>query len=179
VEKYTEGLRLTARAGLPAGTVNKLKHRLADARVKQNDLRGAARLLQEIRAAAPEDERARFRLIDLALRTGDRETALRELDDLVGLYRGRNELHKASALLEDLVQAWPLDEQVVVRLANTYAMLGQKDKALAALDALGDRQLSAGQNAAAVQTIERILALAPPNAAEYHQLLAQLKPERS
>jgi Flp pilus assembly protein TadD len=46
---------------------------------------------------------------------------------------------------------------------------------VALLDRLGEELLNAGQTQRAITTIEKILALNPPNAASYEQLLADLR----
>ena len=43
------------------------------------------------------------------------------------------------------------------------------------LDALGDLKVNAGMKREAMATIRAIVALNPPNAADYRQLLAQLE----
>jgi hypothetical protein len=61
------------------------------------------------------------------------------------------------------------------RLAQAYIEGKRVAEGIAQLDTLGDLQLSAGLKREAVSTIRAIVALNPPNVAEYRELLAQIE----
>ncbi|HIP73490.1 MAG TPA: hypothetical protein EYH05_19100, partial [Anaerolineae bacterium] len=61
------------------------------------------------------------------------------------------------------------------RLSRLYIQQKRPEKAIELLDRLGEAQLEANDKAAAIETIEKIMALNPPNRASYQQLLSQLR----
>jgi tetratricopeptide (TPR) repeat protein len=174
LEKFTEGVRLATRAGQSGKLALTLRHRLAEMRARQNDFAGALTVYQEIRQHSPEDERAHFYIVDLEFRLGQTGAALRDLETLLTRYQTRNEPQKVTAVLEALVQSYPTEPDLVMRLAQHYHALGATEQAIAALDALGEAQLSMGNKRAAAVTIRRIIELKPPRVEEYQKLLQEI-----
>ncbi len=172
IEKYAEGIRLAQRAGVVGSVVPTLRNRLAEAYVKAHDWTNALPLYQEMRAAAPADERVQFIVTDLFLRLGQHEQGERELDDL--LSHCVNAPNKTRAILATLARNLPDDVPVNLRLAHTYSAAGQREKAIETLDVLGDRLLNAGQSEAAIRVIREIIALNPPRSDDYRKLLEEL-----
>jgi Flp pilus assembly protein TadD len=74
-----------------------------------------------------------------------------------------------------MVRQHPQDQGLVERLARLYTQQGRRGDAINLLDRLGEEQLNAGQTQKAINTIERILAMNPPNATSYEQLIADLR----
>ncbi len=174
VEKFAEGIRLAERAGSADTQVIALRHRLAEARAKQGDFAGAFALYQEIRQQSPDDERASVYMIDLGLRLGQADLALATLEQLLTRYRERGQPRKVTALLEDLVRRYPNQLALRAQLADNYLAIGDQEKAIGVLDALGELQLNAGQKQAAMATIRQIIAMNPPQLDDYKQLLEQM-----
>ncbi|MBI4791057.1 MAG: tetratricopeptide repeat protein [Chloroflexi bacterium] len=173
-EKFAEGLRLAARSGITGALAMNLRHQLAQARTRQGDLKNALLVYQELRQQSPEDERAHLYVIDLEFRLSLTTAALRDLEELIARYRTRNEPQKAVAVLEDLAQSHPTQVAPRAWLAQIYINIGEKDKAISALDALGELQLSMGQKQAAAATVRQIIAMHPLRVEEYKQLLQQI-----
>ena len=170
-EKFGEGVRLAARTGVASPFANNLRHRLAETRARQGDFKGALTAYQEIRQHSPDDERAHFYVVDLEFRLGQSAAALRDLEALLMRYQARGEPQKATAVLEALVQSYPTEPGLIAQLAQNYVAVGAQAKAVAALDALGESQLSAGDRRAAAATIRQIIALDPPRVEDYKRLL--------
>ena len=78
-------------------------------------------------------------------------------------------------MLEDLLELRPTDADIADRLVRLYLRQGRREVALNLLDSLGEAQLDAGQDDAAIKTIETILTMDPPNADSYRQILHQLQ----
>jgi Flp pilus assembly protein TadD len=74
-----------------------------------------------------------------------------------------------------MVRRHPNDPNARQALAQAYAARGLKREAVAELDTLGELQLSEGQFQEALETIEAIVALEPPNVTAYRRLLHQLR----
>ncbi len=173
-EKFGEGVRYSPRDQQSTSIVLTLKHRYAESLTQSNDVRRALGVYQEIKQTRPDDERARLSLIELMLRLGQSDAAMRELDELASAYQKRKEFAKLVSVLEGLVQSYPNDQSLSQRLADGYVQDGNVAKAIEALDSLGELQLSAGEKQAAAKTIRQIIALNPPTVEDYKQLLEQI-----
>jgi tetratricopeptide (TPR) repeat protein len=174
LEKFAEGIRLATRIGHTSKTLLTLRHRLAEMRARQNDFAGALSAYQEIRQQSPDDERAHFYIVDLEFRLGQASAAMRDLEELLVRYQKRNEPQKMTDVLEALVQSYPAEIPLTLRLAEHYRALGDLERAVTILDALGEAQLSLGNKRVAADVIRRIIELNPPQVEEYKKLLQQI-----
>ncbi|MBI5648936.1 MAG: tetratricopeptide repeat protein, partial [Chloroflexi bacterium] len=169
IERFGEGIRFAGRGSVAGPLVMNLRHRFAETRVRQGDLKGALSTYLDIRQQSPDDERAHFYAIDLQMRLGQTDAALRDLDALLARYQSRGESPKVVGVLEALAQAYPNELGLTQRLMQGYATTGARDKAVAMLDALGEQQLGVGNRDAAIETIRHIIALNPPRVQEYQK----------
>ena len=174
LEKYKEALRLAPRGSDEKAWPVKFLLRVGDIHLQRVDWRQALKVYQRIKRLAPQDERACLNLIDLYYKLGRPRKGLEELDALVGHFYKRKKLQKAIAILQNAVQMRPEEEPLRFRLAQAYLSVGQKEKAVAELDTLGDLQLKAGRTDQAVETIRSIIKINPPNVDSYRQLLNQI-----
>jgi Flp pilus assembly protein TadD len=97
-------------------------------------------------------------------------------------YLQTRRLTKALAVLEDLIEEEPASIPLRYRAAHLNLRAGNRDVALRHLDVLGDLQLEKGQEKEALETIQTIIDLEPPNADAYVDLFKELsgqKPERA
>lgn len=173
-EAYQEGLKLTPRASEPQKWEMLLLRRIAEIDMQRFNWRHALTAYKKLRQLLPEDERTALTLVDLLYKVGQPNNAVVELDRyLKQLVRGGRGA-KVSGILEHMVSRRPSDPQLVERLSRLYIQQKKISQAVGILDKLGEAQLDAGETAAAAKTIEKILALKPPNAANYRQLLSQL-----
>ncbi len=172
-DKYIEGLAIAQRVGMSREAVVPLKRRLALSYLKLREYDKARGLFQEIRQADPNDDEARYYLVDLYLRRGQTQEGERELADL--LERHREAPENVQATLVSLAEAFPDNVPIHRQLARFYKQQGQAEKALELLDNLGDRLLSAGRSAEAVMVVQDIIALDPPQIGEYRKLLLELR----
>jgi tetratricopeptide (TPR) repeat protein len=175
IETYTEALRY-ANHGDPARHWEaSILHRIGDIYTQRLNWKQAIRAYQRIKRVEPENDKARSYLVDLHLKTGQKEEALQELDDLIDFHRGKGEAADTLALLQDMVQSRPDELAFHIRLARLYLELKKKREALAELDTIGELQLNSGMTQEAIRTIQAIIRLQPDNTADYQRLLAQLQ----
>ncbi len=80
---------------------------------------------------------------------------------------------EAIPFLEELVNENPQQALLRRALAEEYRQAERVPDAVAQLDKLGESLLNAGDRDGAVQTIEAIIAMNPPNQANYRVLLAK------
>jgi tetratricopeptide (TPR) repeat protein len=153
----------------------RILYRMADIDLQRLEWRQALRLYEQIRNLQPDEEKARLKLVELNFRLGQESQALTELDHYLAYLVTAGQAGKAAAFLEGLIRENIDQPQVRRRLGEVYAQLGRSEEAVTQLDAAGEAFLQAGERAGAATTIEAILALNPPNAAEYRSLLGQLK----
>ena len=162
----------------PAWSVQFL-HAMGDIDMQRLDWRQALRVYQQIKALAPDDEKARNMLADLHFRLGQGAAAMAEVDDRLRFHLKQGQADRAMSLLEELVSQRPDEVGLRTRLARFYQERGRKGDAIAQLDALGELQIRAGQTQKAAETIRAILALQPDSADSYRRLLAQLESSQS
>jgi tetratricopeptide (TPR) repeat protein len=172
---YSRALRYAQQANVPRDTKVKILHRMADIDLQSLDWRNALRVFEQIRTLQPDDEKAREMLVDLNLRLNQPSQALSELDNYLAHLMETTQADKALETVSNLVSEHPTQPALHRRLAEIYRQLGRTAEAIEQLDITGDLYLQTGNNAGATEAIMAILALNPPNAAQYQQVLAQLK----
>ncbi len=172
---YTEALRMAQQANLERDLRVKIMHRMADIDVQSLEWRQALRIFEQIRTLQPDDIKSRTGLIDLNLRLGQEQQAMAELDNYLAYLSSNNREKEALAFLATLTQENPDRIPIRRRLADLYWHLGQSEAAIKQLDTIGELLMEAGDRANAIQIIETILTLDPPNRADYEELLEQIR----
>lgn len=172
---FQDALNLAQRGSPEKNWKVRLLNQIADIDMQRLDWQRALVSYRELRRLAPDDERIVITLIDLYYKVNQPKSALKELNDyMIQLIKGGKSA-KVVGILEDMVKQRPNDPNLTDMLARLYLQQKRPQKAIDLLDRLGEAQLEAGNTELAVVTIEKILALNPPNAASYRQLVAQLR----
>jgi tetratricopeptide (TPR) repeat protein len=171
---YEKALQLAGRAKRDRRWTVRILHEIGDLDMQRVDWRHAVGVYRQIREHAPEDQRARLILTELYYRLGRSDLALAELDHLLNMWRKSGKSERSITALEELVHSYEDDIPLRTRVAQAYLDAGQTKQALIHLDKLGDLQLDAERYDDARATVEAIIALGPPNVAEYQRLLEQL-----
>ncbi len=175
---YERALRLARR--LPNGGLwqRQILRQLADLAEQRLDWRKAALMYEQIRTLEPQDEQIRAKLVDLHLKLARVPQAMAELDDYIAYLRREGDITQALALLTELTERHPDVGDLYVRLGQLYTSLGQKGEAIKAYDTAGEKFLDEGRVEDAIQAVEAILALNPPEADAYRQVLEDLRASR-
>jgi tetratricopeptide (TPR) repeat protein len=173
-EQYNEALRLASRLTDGKAWTAQILHRLGDIDLQRLDWRNAIQVYLRLKSSVPEDDKARLRLVELYFNLERRADATSELDELIGLYRRRGNLAEAREVLEGLTETHPEELELRKRAAQLSVETGNKEGAIAHLDAMGELQLQLGHVQEAVATIKAIIALGPENVDAYRQLLEQI-----
>ncbi len=170
---YTTALRLAPQPNANRNWSIKILQRMADIDMQRLDWRQAIRVFEQIRTLRPDDASVRENLIDLNLRLAQTQQAQAELESFLTYLEGNNH-DEILPFLQKLVDEHP--EQVMLRrvLANQYHKQGQTAEAISQLDAIGDKYMEMGDKAGVTEVVNQILAMNPPNAEDYRQLLQQL-----
>jgi tetratricopeptide (TPR) repeat protein len=173
-DKYQEAMSHVSRASDGKRWAQQILHRIGDIDVQRIDWRRAIQDYEQIKSIAPDDEKARLSLVELCFKISDSARAAKELDELLVSLSTSGKARRIIPVLEDQTHNHPNEMGLRTRLARAYHGAGMIAQAIAQLDALGDLQLQAGLQREAIVTIRGIIALNPPNVAQYRQVLAQL-----
>jgi len=171
---YKNALRLAQQSNVDRAWTVQILYNMADIDMQRLEWRQALRVYEQIRTLEPGDQKARTRLVNLNCRLGQETRASAELDNFVSYLESNAQPEQALEFLEELVKDNPDQVFIRSRLARQYAKLGRTNDAIAQWDAVGEMLMDAGDRDGAIQAIQAILALNPPNAADYRRLLEQL-----
>ncbi|MBI4672988.1 MAG: tetratricopeptide repeat protein [Chloroflexi bacterium] len=172
-DKYAEGLAMAERAGVVGEAADKLRLQLALTNYKLREYDKALALFQAIQRAQPEENQARYYLVELYYRRGQVREAENELNAL--MERIASSPQELQETLTALADAFPDNVRVHRELGQLYVRRGEIAKAVELLDGLGDRLLGAGKNSEAIVVVQDIIALNPPQVSDYRRLLLELR----
>ena len=172
---YAQALTLARQSRLDPAWQVRILHRMADIYEQSLDWKEAMLAFEQIRTLHPEDEKSRLQLIELSFRMGQEGRGLGELDNYLGYLEKKGETKKPLVFLEKVAQEHPQRISLMRRLAERYYKAGRVKEAISLLDSAGEKLIEMGDVNSAIQVIEMILALRPPNASDYQSLLAQLR----
>lgn len=172
---YTQALRLTQQHPTEREWSVRILQRMADIDMQRLDWKQAIRVFEQIRTIKPEDEATRRQLVELNLRLGQQAQAQIEMESYLTYLESTQNNAAAVLFLEELIKEHPQVLWLRKALAELYRRLGRVEDAIAQYDAIGEIELNAGNRMGAIEAIQAILALNPPNAEEYRAALAQLQ----
>jgi tetratricopeptide (TPR) repeat protein len=152
----------------------RILNRLADLDIQRLDWDSALATYQEIGELSPRNQKISVSIVDLNYRLGKSPAAEKEIDRFIAQFDPKTDSASIKEYLEVLKVEKPREDYIVRQLASFYQHLGQKDQAISELDGLGDMLLEDGRRGEAIQVIQNIIALSPPNIEDYQKLLEQL-----
>lgn len=147
--------------------------------MQRMDMRQAVRVFEQIRTLEPEDFKARAKIIDINFRLGQDSTAIDELDDFTAMLENSGKRRRAIEFLNEIIPEMPTKLELRKRLAELYVRDGKINDAVKQLDVIADAFLNAENVHGAITMINAIIALNPPNVADYKQVLAKLSNQLS
>ncbi len=173
---YTTALHLAQQGGANRVWSVKLLLRMADIDMQHLDWRQALRVFEQLRTLEPDDIPVRKNLIELNLRLDQKPQATTELENLIAHLDEAGRRSEVIPFLEELVDENP--GQAILRraLAEEYRQAKRVTDAVTQLDRLGESLLKAGDREGAIQVVEAIIAMNPPNLSNYQALLAKINP---
>jgi tetratricopeptide (TPR) repeat protein len=172
---YTTALRLVQQGNASREWNVHILQRMADIDMQRLDWKQAVRVYEQIRTLAPDDDSARKQLIELNLRMGQADKAFNELDSYITHLESQNKTELAHGFLEELAREHPEQEMLKRTLAALLARMGRMNEAIPILDALGESLLEKGDKSGAMEVINQIVLMNPPNVEDYRQLLNQMR----
>ncbi len=172
---YTSALRLAQQGGGKRAWSIKLLKRMADIDMQHLDWRQALRVFEQLRGLEPEDVLTRKSLVDLNLRLNQTVQAATELQNYLVYLDSAGKRKEAVTFIKDMIEESPQQPLFHRALAEEYRRANRIPEAVAELDTLGESLLNAGDRDGAIQAIESIIALNPPEATRYKTLLSRIK----
>jgi DNA-binding SARP family transcriptional activator len=149
--------------------------KIADIDMQRLDWRQALRIFEQLRSLQPEDKAARVQLIDINVRLGQLRSALKEIDDFVKILEEKQKTKEVVQFLNELIKEHPEEIEIRKRLMDAFIRYGHTSKAIKQMDEMADRLLDKGDKRGAIEMVEAIIAMNPPNSNQYRQLLQQIK----
>jgi tetratricopeptide (TPR) repeat protein len=172
---YTTALRVIQQGNASHDWNIHIMQRMADIDMQRLDWKQAMRVFEQIRTIRPDDEVVRKQLVDLNLRMGQQQQALVELENFINYLESNNKTEHAIFFLEDLLKEH--DDQPMLKraLAAQLHRAGRTEEAVSILDMLGESLIQAGKKKEALEVVNQIVLMNPPNVNDYRQLLAQIQ----
>ena len=171
---YTTALQLVQKSNADRSWNVSILQRMADIDMQRLDWKQALRVYEQIRTMHPDDQAVRRQLMDLHSRMAQPQQATAELNSYLTFLEGNGRNAEAIPFLEELIREYADQPMYTRALAAQLHRLGRTAEAVEHLDALGEQLLQAGRKADAVEVITQIIAMNPPNSAEYRKVLAQI-----
>jgi tetratricopeptide (TPR) repeat protein len=172
---YTTALRVVQQGNADRDWNAHILQRMADIDLQRLDWKQALRVYEQIRTIAPDDETTRKQLVELNLRMAQTDKAINELENYITHLESQDKNDVAILFLEDILKEHP-DQPLVKRaLAMRLYHTGRTEEAIALLDVVGETLMQTGNKQAALEVINQIVLMNPPNVDEYRKLLFQMQ----
>lgn len=176
-QSYLLALRLAQQSRTNRKWAVQILTKIADIDMQRLDWRQALRIFEQLRSLQPEDKASRVQLIDINMRLGQLPAALKEIDDFVKILEENQKTKEVVQFLNELIKEHPEHIHIRKRLMDAFIRYGHTTKAIQQMDRLADQLLDSGDKRSAIEMVEAIIAMNPPNSNQYRQLLQQIKSE--
>jgi tetratricopeptide (TPR) repeat protein len=170
-EVYLDAYQLAQSTGSNRDLSLGILHNLADIEMQSLDWKHAQEIYEQIRSIKPDDPQAAEKLIVLKLRLGQDQQAQIELDDYLSSMDISGNNQAVLVFLEKLIDDYPDQIDFRKKKAALHSKEGQSEAAILEYDTIGEILLEAGDTQGALQAIEEILDLNPPNRDEYQGII--------
>jgi tetratricopeptide (TPR) repeat protein len=172
---YTTALRVVQQGNASRDWNAHILQRMADIDLQRLDWKQALRVYEQIRTIAPDDDGTRRQLVELNLRMAQNDKAMNELDNYISHLENQNKNDIAIVFIEDMLKEHP-DQLLLKRaLAERLHYAGRTEEAISLLDTLGENLMQTGNRQNALEVINQIVLMNPPNVEEYRKLLFQMQ----
>jgi tetratricopeptide (TPR) repeat protein len=172
---YLEALKIAQKAKENRDWGVNLLLKVADIDMQRLNLRQALRIYEQIRTIRPDMPTVRAQLVLLNFRLGQEPAAMKELDEYLHFLETANRRPHAIEFISDLLVDYSGNISLRRRLADLYIRSRQVPEAVIQLDTVADALLTAGKHLEAVNILETIISLRPPNVDEYKNALEGLR----
>jgi len=172
---YTTALRVIQQGNANRDWNVHILQRMADIDLQRLNWKQALRVFEQIRTLRPDDDGARRQLVELNLRMGQETQAMSELENYVDYLDGNGKTEQSILFIEDTIKEHN-DQHLLKRaLAEQLHRAGRTEEAISQLDTLGELLMQTGRKREAMEVINQIILMNPPNVEDYRQLLVQMR----
>jgi len=172
---YTTALRLVQQGNANRDWNAHILQRMADIDLQRLDWKQALRVYEQLRTLEPDDDSVRRQLVDLNLRMALPDKAMNELENYISHLENLGKNNIAIAFIEDLLKDHSEQPLLKRALAAQLHHSGRTDEAISLLDTLGETLMRSNNKQQALEVINQIVLMNPPNVNEYRQLLTQMQ----
>ena len=172
---YTTALRVVQQGNASRDWNTHILQRMADIDMQRLDWKQALRVYEQIRTLAPDDDAVRRQLVDLNLRMAQPDKAMNELENYLSHLENQGKNNVAIAFMEDLIKDHSEQPLLKRALAAQLHRSGRMEEAISLLDILGETLMQSGNKQQALEVINQIVLMNPPNVSDYRQLLIQMQ----
>ncbi len=172
---YTTALRVVQQGNASHDWNVHILQRMADIDLQRLDWKQALRVYEQLRTITPDDDLTRRQLVELNLRMAQNDKATKELENYINYLENQNKNEIAIVFLEDMLKDHPGHLLLSRTLAAQLHHTGRTDEAIVILDHLGESLMQSGSKQSALEVINQIVLMNPPNAEEYRKLLFQMQ----
>jgi len=176
---YAAAIKLAQLPGVDDHSKIKVYQRQADLYMQNLDWRQALDSFEQILAIDPGEENAAYNMISLHLQTNQDDRAYPVIENYLKYLFQHNKLDDALTFMNSLVQEFPNQPTLKLKLAEVYEKKGQNQEAIVQYDAAGDIFLGRGDRKSAIKAVEAILSLNPEKSSDYKKLLVQLRDQQN
>jgi tetratricopeptide (TPR) repeat protein len=149
--------------------------RIADIDTQRLDWKQALHNYELVKSIQPDDEKTRKAIVDIHFHQGQVDNAITEARDFMLELINAGQSTRAAGFIQMLCREYP-DKPGLKALAGEESPAStDKTRAIEALNTVGEELMNKGDINGAIDIIEQILAMDPPNLSEYKSLLDQLK----
>jgi tetratricopeptide (TPR) repeat protein len=149
--------------------------KVADIDMQRLNLRQALRVFEQVRAIQPDNSMVRMQIVNLNFRLGQEPVAMKELDGFLSTLESSGRREEAIQFISDLLVDHSGRLDLRRRLADVLIRDGKVGEAAMQLDAAADALLSEGKTYEAINLLETIINITPPNVQAYRQALESLR----
>ncbi|HSM23416.1 MAG TPA: tetratricopeptide repeat protein [Anaerolineaceae bacterium] len=174
-QSYLLALRLAQQSRTNRKWAVQILTRIADIDMQRLDWRQALRIFEQLRSLQPDDKASRMQIIDINIRLGQQPAAMKEIDDYVKTMEEDQKTKEVVNFLNELLKEYPDQTDIRKRLMEAFIRYGHSSKAIQQMDKLADQLLDKGDKWGAIEMVEAIIAMNPPNSNQYRLLLQQIR----
>jgi len=171
---FTEALNYAQKSRVDDTLKIRILHQMADIDVQSFDWRQALKVYEQIRILHPDDRKAMSSLVELNFRLGQEAQAISKMDQFLSHFIKKGKVEEAISFLNGLIQENPKQKHIQERLIELYQQEGRKSDAIEFLDAMGEKLMLEDDRVGAIEVVGMILALDPPNADDYRDILEKI-----
>jgi tetratricopeptide (TPR) repeat protein len=177
-ETYQKALNTAQQSEISETWSVEILHHLADIDLQRLDWTRALKIFEQIARIDPGNVKAAMGLVDLNFRLMQETEALAALGNFVAYLNKIGKEEEVISHLENIMIDYPDQIALMRTMAEQCRRLGRAEEAIEYWDKVGDALIEIGDVAGAVQAVQAILSMNPPNAADYQVLLRELQAKR-